>query len=149
MKRFLAITAITLAALATPSFAAPQPYDQAAEIVDAFHTALATGDRDAVLATLTDTVAIYEQGWVESSKAEYANEHLGEDLKFARSTKSEQTRRTGLLTGDLAFVTTEGHTTGTFEGKPVDSITLETMILRRTSDGWRIVHIHWSSRKPK
>lgn len=149
MKRFFAIAAITLVALTTPSFATSLPYDEAAEIVDAFHTALAKGDRGAALATLTDTVAIYEQGWVESSKANYAKEHLGEDVKFARSTKSEQTHRTGLLTGDLAFVTTEGHTTGTFEGKPVDAITLETMILRRTSDGWRIVHIHWSSRKPK
>jgi ketosteroid isomerase-like protein len=31
----------------------------------------------------------------------------------------------------------------------VNSITLETMVLRRDADGWRIVHIHWSSRKPK
>ena len=144
----ISLVVVSTAAVATPSLAAPA-YEEAAHVVDAFHAALDKGDRDAALAALDDAVAIYEQGWVESSKADYAKEHLGADLKFAQSTKSEHTSRTGALLGDLAYVTTEGRTTGTFEGKPVNSITLETMVLRRDGEGWRIVHIHWSSRKPK
>jgi hypothetical protein len=33
-----------------------------------------------------------------------------------------------------------------FNGRPVDRLTVETMLLRRHADGWRIQHIHWSSR---
>ena len=145
----VALLVAVSAAITTPSLAAPAAYEEAAHVVDVFHSALDKADRDAALAALDDAVAIYEQGWVESSKADYAKEHLGADLKFAQSTKSEHTSRTGALLGDLAYVTTEGRTTGTFEGKPVNSISLETMVLRRDGEGWRIVHIHWSSRKPK
>ena len=149
MRHHIVCIALAAAAfIAASAHAASPPYEDASRAVDAFHSALEKGDRDAVLAALDDAVAIYEQGWVESSKAAYAKEHLGADLKFAQSTKSEQTARSGALIGDLAYVTTEGRTTGEFEGKPVNSITLETAVLRRTADGWRIVHIHWSSRKP-
>jgi ketosteroid isomerase-like protein len=34
---------------------------------------------------------------------------------------------------------------GAYKGKPVDRLTTETMVLRKTPDGWRIVHVHWSS----
>jgi len=30
--------------------------------------------------------------------------------------------------------------------KSVKLVSTETMILRKNADGWRIVHIHWSSR---
>ena len=57
------------------------------------------------------------------------------------------------LTADLSrlagsFVISR-NTAFTFKGKAIDSITLETMVLRREQSGWRIVHIHWSSREPK
>jgi ketosteroid isomerase-like protein len=145
--------AAMIIALILPTTASKLPMQdaphEAAQIVDAFHDALAEGDRAAALETLDDGVQIYEQGWVESSKAEYAKAHLAGDLKFARSTTSQLTSRSGSLLGDLAFVTSEGRTTGVFEGKLVNSITLETMVLRHFADGWRIVHIHWSSRSPK
>jgi hypothetical protein len=45
----------------------------------------------------------------------------------------------------VAWVSTEGRTTGSFKGKAIDLLTTETMILRRMAGDWRIVHIHWSS----
>jgi hypothetical protein len=33
------------------------------------------------------------------------------------------------------------------DGKPVTLLSTETLVLRRGVSGWRIVHIHWSSRK--
>jgi ketosteroid isomerase-like protein len=150
MTRLFAPVSIALSLVfAAPAFAASTAFDEASRIVDAFHAALQKGDRDAALSQLDGAVAIYEQGWVEHSKAEYAASHLDSDLKFSMATTSKRTDRTGTLIGDLAYVTSEGTVSGTFEGKPVNSITLETMILRRTDDGWRIIHIHWSSRKPK
>jgi ketosteroid isomerase-like protein len=45
----------------------------------------------------------------------------------------------------LAWVASEGRTTGTYKGKELDLLTTETMILRQVGGRWRIVHIHWSS----
>lgn len=50
--------------------------------------------------------------------------------------------------GDLAWIASEGRTTGDYKGKTVDRLTAETMILTRVGDAWRIFHIHWSSRVP-
>ena len=32
-------------------------------------------------------------------------------------------------------------------GRSVDSFDTETMVLHRSQEGWRIVHIHWSSHR--
>lgn len=137
--------------------AGPQPavpeenaaIEDAARTVDAFHDALVKGDRQAAQALLDDQVQIYEQGWVERAKAEYVAQHLPSDAEFSAATTRAQTARSGVIVGDLAYVASEGEVTGTFKGKAIDSITLETMVLRREQSGWRIVHIHWSSRDAK
>jgi hypothetical protein len=33
------------------------------------------------------------------------------------------------------------------DGKPVTVLSTETMLLQRSASVWKIVHIHWSSRK--
>lgn len=135
---------------APPPIAVPDAVlEEAALTVDAFHDALTKADRQAAQAFMDDNVQIYEQGWVERSKAEYAAHHLGSDAEFSAATKRTRTARSGIVLGDLAYVVSEGKTTGTFKGKAVDSLTLETMVLRRGPNGWRIVHIHWSSRSVK
>ncbi len=153
-----ALFVICLPALAVAhGTAPPQPpvpektgvIDEAAAAVDAFHNALVKGDRQAVQAALDDQVQIYEQGGVERSKAEYASHHLDADAAFSAVTARTQTARSGTILGDLAYVISEGTVAGTFKGKAIDSITLETMVLRRAQGGWRIVHIHWSSRDTK
>ena len=122
--------------------------DEAAAAVDAFHAALRAGDRDAALALLDEDALIFEAGGVERSRAEYASHHLEADAAFAAATDATVSRRSGDAAGDVAWITSEGRTTGQFNGRPVDRITTETMLLRRYADGWRIQHIHWSSRAP-
>ena len=31
------------------------------------------------------------------------------------------------------------------EGKTITLLSTETMVLKKTAQGWKIVHIHWSS----
>lgn len=133
----------------TPARASESMWVIAKQTADGFHDAQQKGDRDAALALLDDNVKIYEQGWVEQSKAEYAAQHLDSDIRFAQGTRSETISQSETMDYGLCYFTTEVHTTGTFEGKPVDSFALETMILRRDGNAWKIAHIHWSSRKPK
>lgn len=144
------IAAPAAAQVATPYPSAARSADpvaaSAVAAVEGFHAALKSGDGDAVLAFLADDVVVLEGGGAERSRDEYAHHHLSADMAFAAATTAEVTRRAAWVEGDLAWVLTEGRTTGEFNGRAVDSVTAETMILQRGPDGWRIRHVHWSSR---
>ena len=117
----------------------------AARVVDAFHAALGRGDTKAALALIDDDALIFESGAVERSKAEYASHHLAADAAFSQTVATRLIRRTGHAVGNSAWIASEGRTTGTYNGKAVDQLTTETMVLRRAGASWKIVHIHWSS----
>ncbi len=117
----------------------------AAAAVDAFHAALDRGDTRAAASLLADDALIFESGGAERSKAEYAGHHLTADAEFSRAVSSVVTRRAGSSIGGIAWIASEGRTTGTYKGKALDLITTETMILRRIGSVWKITHIHWSS----
>lgn len=121
--------------------------DQPRKVVEAFHKALAEGNLDAAVRQLWIGVTVYEQGGVERSARAYVNHHLPADMEFAKATKREAFNFTGGRSGDLAWEACEARITGTYKDKPVDLRGTETMVLRRGDDGWRIHHIHWSSRK--
>ena len=134
-----------LMALAPPAAALGPAAPGAAAAVDSFHAALRRGDTASAAELLATDAVIFEEGEVERTKAEYAAHHLAADAVFARAVRSVVTRRTGQSAGPLAWIASEGRTTGTYKGKPVDRITTETMVLRRGPRGWKIVHVHWSS----
>ncbi len=121
----------------------------AAATVDSFHAALRRGDTRAAAALLADNALIFEEGGAERSKAQYAAEHLPADAEFSKAVGSALTRRAGSSNGNLAWIASEGRTTGTFRGKALDRITTETVLLRRSGQRWKIVHIHWSSAAAK
>ena len=118
----------------------------AASVVDAFHAALASGNTDGALALLSPDVLILESGGAERSREEYAGHHLGSDAAFAAAVPSTVTRRAGHVVGDVAWIVTEGRITGEFNGRAVDRLTTETMVLIRHGETWMVHHIHWSSR---
>jgi ketosteroid isomerase-like protein len=118
-----------------------------AATVDAFHAALARGDLDGAAALLSDDAVIFESGAAEHSKAEYTTHHLGVDASFAQAVPRLVMSRSGTEIGDMAWIATEGRTTGTYRDRAIDSLSKETMLLRKGVDGWKIVHIHWSSAK--
>ena len=142
--RPLLAAAFTFCLAAAPAYAAPDATSAAA----AFHAALNASNAEAASALLADDLTVYEEGHVERSKAEYVSGHMPGDLAYSRAVPGATIRSQTFTRGDLAWVISEGRTTGTYQGKPVDRITTETMILRLDAGGWRIVHIHWSSRKP-
>lgn len=115
-------------------------------VVKDFHSALAAGDERAVSRLLDSSVLIMEGGNVERSLEEYASHHLKADAKFMRSMKYQLERQSGDSVGDLAWVASEAALEGESKGKRLDLVSTESLVLRRTSAGWRIVHIHWSSR---
>ena len=114
-------------------------------VVDRFHAALDKGDAKAALGLLAEDALIFESGEVERSKAEYRAKHLDADMEFSQAVTERVGKRTVRAAGNLAWVASEGRTSGSFRGRDVDRATTETMVLRRMPAGWRIVHIHWSS----
>lgn len=141
--KMLPLLALSLVSSAAWAGTAPE------DVVKSFHAALEQGDRDAALMQLSENVRIFEQGWVEQSRAEYASHHLDSDIGYAKAVKSAVSNVDVSADGALAVVMSQSTTKGTYDGKPVDSVGLETMVLRKTGDVWKIVHIHWSSRKAK
>ena len=121
---------------------------QAARAVDAFHAALARGDSVAAAALLDTSAVIYEQGQAELSKAEYVASHLPADIAFLAIARETVGTRTGGANAGLAWIATQGHVEGHLGDRFVVRDTTESMILRKTSLGWRIVHVHWSSHTP-
>lgn len=140
MPHLLARSAILLALAAAPA-AASEP----AGTVDAFHAALQQGDTKAAAALLMPDALIFEAGHVEGSAAEYAGGHLAGDAAHAAKTRTRYGARRCLLGTDQAVIATETVSNAT---DATDSrVGTETMVLVKAGLGWRIGHIHWSSRK--
>ena len=150
MARWSSTAAITLGMLAFASPSWSQGARIPADAVDAFHAALKKKDTAAALSLLDRGLVVFEFGVVDPTVEAYAFRHLPFDIDVAAvSAWSIESRRVG-GEGNERWVLTTYHVTGRqADGSPIDQITLETMILRRTSDLFRIVHMHWSTNDPK
>jgi ketosteroid isomerase-like protein len=117
----------------------------AASVVARFHEALAAGDSAKALAMLAPDVTILESGSAETL-ADYRAHHLAADIAFARAVPSVRGAASVTVTGDVAWVSSTSTTKGTFQGRAINSIGAELMVLARQGGTWRIRAIHWSSR---
>ena len=127
----------------------PAEAEAAVATVDAFGNALAAGDFKTVESLLDPDVLILESGGAERDRAEYMGHHAIADAQFLMNAHVQTGRRRARVSGDLAWVATESELHATDDGKPMTLLSTETMVLRKTDGGWRIVHIHWSSRPKK
>ena len=114
--------------------------------VDAFQGALKSGNAAAAERLLAPDVLIFEGGAAERSRAEYTAHHLAGDIAFMKQSRVEMLKRSSGGDDDTAWVTTESRIRGeSSKGKPLDVASTETALLRKTPEGWRIIHLHWSS----
>ncbi len=121
------------------------PAQAAVATVDRFFAELSAGDLDAAAAELDPQVIILEAGGGEHSAAEYLGHHAGEDAEFLKTAHQKLLRRSARISGELAWVASESELQAQHDGKPVTILGTETMVLRASKAGWKIVHIHWSS----
>ncbi len=119
------------------------------ETLAAFHDALTSGDKAKALSLLSPEIAIYESGYVERSRHEYASHHLSGDIEFAKNSTRKVLKQSERIDGNTAVVWEETETTGTSRGKPLHVFGTGTAVLEKNGDNWSIVHVHWSSRKAK
>lgn len=114
--------------------------------VERFERALADGDRTAALNTLSPDLVVFESGHAERSREEYATSHLDADIAFLKTAKTRLLSRITRAIGDTVVVLSETEIRSERDGKATTRASLETLLLRKTADGWRITHVHWSSR---
>ena len=158
---------VLIAAFAIPAFAAttPSQHDHptaassgadinvpaaakdAVATVERFTAALSSGDLTKAGAELDANVLILESGGAERSAVEYLGGHAKGDAAFLKTAHQQLLRRSAHVSGDFAWVASESELHLQKDGKPVTVLSTETMLLQRRASAWKIVHIHWSSRK--
>lgn len=155
MNRFISLIPVALllaanqAVAAEPKVDVPEEARAAVATVDRFFTALSAGDLKKAGAELDPKVIILESGGGEYSATEYLEGHAKHDAEFLKTAHHKAGRRTARVSGGLAWVASESELQVQKDGKPMVSLSAETMVLRSTAAGWKIVHIHWSSRAKK
>lgn len=116
-----------------------------AATVHRYHAALAAGDSVAVATLLAPGAVILESGGVET-RAQYLGGHLRGDIAFAQAVPSERGAVAVTVRGGVAWASSTSTTRGEYRGRAVNSVGAELMVLVRTTAGWQIAAIHWSSR---
>ena len=131
-------------AASVPTEAAP-----AVAVVEQFSAALKAGDVERAGSLLAEDVLIMEGGSVERSREEYLAGHAHWDAQFLKDAQIQLMHRSANANGDFAWVGTESELHATGKDGPLALASTETMLLKHAPEGWRIVHIHWSSRLKK
>ncbi len=122
------------------------PKDGPVFALNSFHAALNSGDKQTVIAALSPDVLIFESGGAERSRAEYASHHMKSDMAFLAQMEHDEISQNASEQGDTAWIVTESRIYGRYKEKDIDIVSTETAVLKRGKDGWKIVHLHWSSR---
>lgn len=125
----------------------PAAAKDAVATVERFSAALSSGDLAKAGKELDPNVLILESGGAERSAAEYLGGHAKSDAEFLKTAHQQLRRRSAHASGDFAWVASESELHLQKDGKPVTVLSTETMLLQRRAAEWKIVHIHWSSRK--
>ena len=142
--RSMAVVAVLALSLVSTSTAAAQSSEsEVAAVVDAYHTALASGDSVAALALLADDVVILESGGVEN-KEHYRSGHLAGDMRFAQAVPRERGEINVVVEGDVAWAHSTNTTQGRMGEREINSRGAELMVLARSGTTWKIRAVHWS-----
>lgn len=134
-------TALLLLACAAPAFAGSP-----GEAMDAFHKALRDKAADKALALMAEDAVVYEQGFSEVTRKEWARKQLGAAVMLASDTERRILSRESREAGDVAWVLTTTRTIVDVDGRNrllLDGA--ETAVLRREQGAWKIQHLHWSA----
>ena len=150
MRTTIAVALATWLLAGCAGRTAPEPAEDVAAVAvshaEAFQRALATGDEASVGNLLAPEVLIYESGGQESSREEYMSHHMKGDMAFLAKSQLQVIERKRGASGNLAWVATRSRITGVHRDKPVDIYSTESLVFERKPEGWRIVHVQWSSR---
>ena len=115
-----------------------------------YKSAIERLDASGTEALFTEDSAVFETGGVEGTYKEYLAHHLGPELAAFRAFAFSDYAVAVRIEGDLALATeTYNYRIETKTGEIAMRRGVATSVLTRTVDGWKILVMHNSARKPK
>ncbi len=114
-------------------------------VVESYHIALVSGDRESALELLSNDVMVLENGHVETAE-EYVSHHLAADMEFSAAMVRKPNVVQATVEGNIGWVISTSTSKGKFRGREIDSTGAELIVLRKEKGRWKIRVIHWSSR---
>ena len=119
-----------------------------ADAVDGFHAALKRKDTAGALSHLDRSLVVFEFGTTDATIEAYALSHLPADMDMAAIADwTLQARRLGGSGNERWVLSTYRISGKRPDGTAIDQLMLETAIVRRVGESFRIAHLHWSSDK--
>lgn len=150
-KLLLAVAALAIQSQSAHAQRAAGDSSAAVAAVSDFHAALAARDSVKAVSLLASDVMILESGDIQT-RAQYLSGHLGADMKASEGSKGQRTVTQVTLMGDAAYIVSKTVTpsanadAASAAGNSVSEMA-ELMVVSKTSAGWKIRAIHWSSRR--
>ena len=118
----------------------------AVQVVNEFMSALSAGNLDAAQKFLDPAVVVVANSVVYGSRDDYLRGPAKGDAQYLKSAQRRLLRRQARAGAAFAWVISE-KVLRVSEGSAISArLTTETMVLAKNNDGWKIVHINWSSR---
>lgn len=150
MRSLLAAAAIALV-LACPARSAAQTAADAASVeawLKGYDAAFMAKDLAKLATFYHPDVTIYEGTGINNGWADYRDRHLGPELKAFENLQfgHTETKVTLMPGGESAYATSRYTIKAKMGERELDSEGLETLVLVKTADGWKIRHSHTSSR---
>ena len=141
------ITALIFCLSVVAPAAAQTAADEAAVrgAVTGFHSALTTGDAKKAMSLIADDAVFLEAGGVET-RAQYEKDHLPADIEFEKGVKVKRSPIRIVVVGDAAWASSTTEFQGTFQGRTIDSLGAELMVLSKVAGQWKIRAVNWSGR---
>ena len=115
-----------------------------------YKSAIERLDATGTEALFTEDSAVFETGGVEGTYKEYLAHHLGPELAAFRAFAFSDYKVAVRIEGHLALATeTYNYRIEPKTGEIAMRKGVATSVLTRTADGWKILVMHNSARKPK
>jgi ketosteroid isomerase-like protein len=132
---------------ASPTQAMQSAEIDAARLVDDFMAALSNGRLEAARQSMTPDAVVIANGVVLGTRDGYIDGAAKADAVAMKSVRSrELVHRDAQIGAQLGWVVSEKRMVGEGAGELRAMVLTETFLLTKTTSGWKIRGIHWSSR---
>lgn len=113
-----------------------------------FHAALQAADSARATSLLAEDAVILESGAIQT-RSEYLSHHLAADMKASVGSRAQRTVVRVSLFGNSAIVVSRSVSPPSGADGNTGSEMAELMVVSKSTTGWQIRAVHWSSRRRK
>ena len=114
--------------------------------IESFHAALYSDDLETVIYSFHPDAIISEEGKREDGLESYVETHLKGEMPMLKALSRAYMSEQIMVYNGVAWATTTTRLHGSYEGRYIDVLQVETMVMMHGPDGWKIRQVHWSNR---